>query len=413
MPAEPTTTSARRPLGWLLAFTFAAPVLGWFSFLAMMFAAGAVVIKSALQPNSVAYGVFRRAMMPIGFYIFIMGLGQIVAGYDGPSWKAAQYLVPLLLPLLLIGVYERWALSPLQVATLARLSVAVAVLACGLEFATYSWYWGVAGYRARAFSANPLFVSVMLVPMMYLAFLDLPSASKPQRLWSVLAFVAGLLTLAISLGARGSLLIAVASLPLLYWYTRRSKLLGTRRWGWFWLLLLLVLVAGSGFVVVSQISPWFLARMTPVVNLLANFDVTQMAANDGSMYLRWVNWQTAMRAIADAPMLGHGFLNETSVLFEYLANKSHAVSSSHQQYLSFALASGIPGLMAGVGFLILPLWLILKSGRSFVHVFAALSIFLPVALNGFVDTTFDDLRILSYYVNLSLLLSVVRFGDVE
>ena len=127
------------------------------------------------------------------------------------------------------------------------------------------------------------------------------------------------------------------------------------------------------------------------------------------MLLRLVNWQAARQAIFDSPLFGHGFLNEAGVLFEYLGEKKWQISSAHQQYLSFAIASGIPGLIAGCNFLLLPVWLLLKTRKSYDRFFAAMSLSLPIMLNGLVDTTFDDLRILNYFVVLSLTLATVRF----
>lgn len=394
---------------WYRFFVFAAPVLGWFSFLAMMSTAFWTVFQPSLRPQGDALRLLRMAMWPIGLYLLVIFLGQLWSGLDGRGWEMAQYLVPLLLPLCLCGLFQHWVWDTHHVAAWSRVGVWVTVLATAAEFAVYTWVLGVEGHRARVFSANPLFVSMMLVPMMFLSFLDLPQANKIQRWLALATFLSGLLALAVFLGARGSLLIALSMLPLTVWYASRAVILTRRHLRWvaisFLLLVLTLLFA------INQLSPEFLHRLTEVFRFLLQPDTKQLAIQDISMYLRWVNWQAAWQAISESLWTGHGFLNEDNILFERLLDKSWAITSSHQQYLSFAVASGLPGLFAGINFMLLPAWLLLNGERSDARVFAALSLCLPVMLNGFIDTTFDDLRILSYFVVLSLALASVRFDQ--
>jgi O-antigen ligase len=106
----------------------------------------------------------------------------------------------------------------------------------------------------------------------------------------------------------------------------------------------------------------------------------------------------------ERPWLGHGFLNETHVLGQHLPAGAPVLPTAHQQFLSFLLWSGLPGMVTGCLLIALPVLVAVGRQQGATAVYAAMALAAPTLLNGMTDTVFDDLRIVSYHLMMVVLL---------
>lgn len=412
--ADPHIVSRNRlPRRWgpfgapLPAFVFLSPILGWISVIAVLWAAIArsADLGSTLRLIRTERAARAMACVLIGFLVVILA-SEWLHDVDGSWWRNLRFAIPTLVPLLLVRHLRQADYDLCDVGRWAAASVAIACCVLAVEASVHFLFVGGSEhYRARALSANSLFVSAMLTPMIYLQWLGVGHGDAGRFARSLVLSVAGLLCLAVLLNARMSVIIVVALVPMLVLYLRAARVRVRIGVGFG---LFLVFAVAAVLVVTALSQPAFVARLAGLIDYLRNPSLE--GVGDESTRLRLAHWSAAARAIAEQPWLGYGFRNEQAVLAAFQPPGAALVTTSHQQYLSFTLWAGVPGLIVGVAYLLLPLVVYAaRVGRRSVHaLYAALALTLPIILNGLADTVFDDLRLLSYYTVLTLFVHYAR-----
>lgn len=394
------TTSART----LVLAAFLAPIVGWFTLLTLLMIA--LLDRRAVAEAASVLRVDRRAAVLLAiaaaFLAVVIGANAL-HGDAVEAWRSLRFGLPLLLPFLALGLIRSFRFGPAELSRWSGRAVIVAFVALLLEQLITHFMWPEAhGIRARALSANPLFVSSMLLPLIFLAWLAPESASPGGLPWRFGVSVLGFVSVAALTASRASTIAYVLMLgPLLLYLWREGRLgrtVSARN----------MLLAAAG-VLMALVVAAVLTDLPPsrFRSLIAYFSNPADYGQDPSIHLRLVHWKAAWLAFLDSPLRGYGFENESLAIRPFLPAEIDVLSTAHQQYLSFALGGGVLGLGAGLAFLSLPLVAsLLAGGLTARAVYAGCCVFVPFLINGFTDTQFDDLRILTYYLLYSLLLYV-------
>ena len=393
---------AARPLPWpLWGAIFLAPILGWLSALCMLAAACWRCLRTGPRTSvcqaSEGSGQWLAAVA-LGWWLVLLG-GDLLAGQRGAWWADFRFLLVILPALLLRPVLQQAGITHLQIGRWAGWSVWVAVTVIGLEYLITVLLLDMVHHRPRALSGNALFVSVMLLPMMLLSWLGTPSSQR-RWWWRALAtYLAGIACLALLLGARTATLIAIALLPLPLLWLQRDQ-------AWLQRLRPLTIAAAALALVLVLMGPWmsgwYEQRWGALVQVLTGADPA--ALQDYGIATRAQHWPAAWQAFMERPWLGHGFLNETQVLGQHLPAGAPVLPTAHQQFLSFLLWSGLPGMVTGCLLIALPVLVAVGRQQGATAVYAAMALAAPTLLNGMTDTVFDDLRIVSYHLMMVVLL---------
>ncbi len=391
-----------------LTAAFLAPLLGWIPLLLLLALAiggrrslpGAI---AAVRADAGARIVFALAAL----HALVVIAADVAHGPAAQGARSLRVLLPLCLPFVGFALLRRGAIDVARLSRWAAWAVAAAFAVLLLEWCVLRFALEVVDGRARALSANSLFVSAMLVPMVLLAWLD-PGRSEPRFVATRLAAtVLGLVCVAVFTASRASMLILLGMLPAVIWYLKCTGRLDRRA----------AIAAALGLLVALPLlaalaighSDAMLARFRALHLFLASGGAD--LSDDLAIRQRWTHWQAAWAAFAAAPWSGYGFANEARAIAAHLVAGVELQSSAHQQYLSFALGAGLAGLAAGLALLAVPLAGALRAAPRSPHaVWGACCVLVPFALNGLTDTLFDDLRIQAYYLILSLLLVAALGG---
>ena len=403
-PAAILSTPRARALPQVVwvALVFA-PVLGWCSTVCMLGASLRTLSRASLRTvcTQVLRGPARWiAVIALAWWLTLLA-GDLFAASPTAWWQDLRFLLVILPALALTPVFLQSGVTHRQVGRWATWSVWVAVTVTSLEYLIAVHGFGVIHHRPRALSGNALFVSTMLVPMMLLAWLGVGQGRARPWLVPLATHLAGIACLNAVLGARAATVAAIVLLPMPMIWFRREFDWSARASGLSFLTLaalctLLILTA-------TTLSGWYEERWGALWGVVAGADAATLA--DYGIATRALHWPAAWQAFLERPMLGYGFLNEMAVLRRHLAEGSPVLPTAHQQYLSFLLWSGLPGLITGSALIGLPILLALTAARSARGLYAGCALGLPMLLNGLTDTVFDDLRIVSFHLMMTLLLA--------
>jgi hypothetical protein len=408
-PAAGFQAGSRRPLpdvssqelpAALRAAIIGAPVLGWVSPLVLLTCAFWALLKRS------GWGDLRQQMsgasrwlpaIALSWWLVLLA-GDLLSTPPTAWWTDLRFLLVILPSCALVPMFLGAQITYPQIGRWAIWSVWVTVLLITAEYLIAVHWAGVVHHRPRALSGNALFVSAMLVPMILLAWLSLSQSAG--RSWAGLwmTHAAGVMCLGLLLGARASTLIALALTPLpllllgpMAWKRRPFAILIPVA-----VLLMILILASAG------ISVWHAERWGALLGLVMGTEPS--GGSDFGITSRAAHWPAAWQAVQESLWLGHGHLHETRVLQQHLPAGTVALPTAHQQYLSFMLWSGAPGLVAGCLLMALPLILARKRGKGWRGYYAAAALSLPMILNGLTDTIFDDLRIVSFHLMMTVLL---------
>jgi O-antigen ligase len=379
------------------------PLLGWLSALVVLCLAVKGLMTQGLRASCahLGQGAARWLFLTVLFWWLVLLLGDLAATPSVPWWQDSRFLLVIVPPLLLMPQFQRCQITYRQVGHWASWSVWITATAIALEYLVAVQWAGMEHHRPRALSGNALFVSVMLVPMMMLCWLGATNGSRWAWVRPVATHVLGMVCLAGLLGARASTVIAIGLLPMALLWQRRVWGVSSARI----ITGTLLALAAAVLFLLPAMSGWYEQRWNALLRVLAGQDPSGLG--DYGIATRALHWPAAWQAIVDRPWLGHGFLNETATLQQYLAPGSVVLPTAHQQFLSFMLWSGVPGLVTGFALMALPVLLAVIRQRGPRGVFAAFAISLPLMLNGLFDTVLDDLRIVSHYLMLVVLVDAV------
>jgi O-antigen ligase len=378
-----------------------APLLGWISALCMLAAASWAVFRGDMRLRAALGLRGPERWLPLIALTWWLTLlaGDLMAPYTAAWWTDFRFLLVILPACALMPMFGKAGITYAQIGRWATLSVWVTVFVIGLEYLITVQWAGMVHHRPRALSGNALFVSTMLVPMMLLAWLNTAQPAGSTWAWPWATYAAGLICLGGLLGARTSTLMAIALMPLPLLWLRRSD----------WVpragatLLACVAVVAVLALVGPRMSVWYAERWGALIGLLAGGEWSSVA--DYGIATRAQHWPAAWQAFLERPWLGHGFVNEFTVLGQHLPAGTRVLPTAHQQYLSFLLWSGVPGLLTGCLLIALPLLLAWNRRRGHHGLYAATVLCVPLVLHGLTDTVLDDLRIVSYHLMMTVMLN--------
>jgi len=401
----PTSTGPLQPLQPLPLALWAAlvfaPLLGWVSALYMLVVASWTVLQGGLRPQA-AQGLRGPdrwlPLIALAWWLTLLA-GDLLAPHTAAWWTDFRFLLVILPACALMPMFGNAGITYAQIGRWATLSVWVTVFAIGLEYLITVQWAGMIHHRPRALSGNALFVSTMLVPMMMLAWLNTAQRAGSAWAWPWATHAAGLICLGGLLGARTSTLMAIALMPLPLLWLRRSG--GAPRAGA--TLLACVAVLAVLALVGPRMSVWYAERWGALIGLLAGGEWSSVA--DYGIATRAQHWPAAWQAVLERPWLGHGFVNESTVLGQHLPAGTRVLPTAHQQYLSFLLWSGLPGLLTGCLLIALPLLLAWNRRRDRRGLYAATVLSVPLVLHGLTDTVLDDLRIVSFHLMMTVMVN--------
>ena len=378
-----------------------APVLGWFHALCILGVAVMALFKRGGLPAAAQALRGPSRWIPIVALCWWASLltAEIISQQSAAWWTGLRFLLVILPACVLIPVFNGAGVTHEQIGRWARVSVWVTACVIAVEYAVAVHGAGLAHHRPRALSGNALFVATMLVPMMFLSWLDPQPRNGHAWAWRWATHAAGVFCLSALLGARTSTLVAVVLTPLpLLWLRRRGWT--TREW-----LALAVCAAmvASLALIGAKTSAWYGERWYALLALLTGADLSSVT--DYGIATRAQHWPAAWHAFLAQPWLGYGFLHEHMVLGQHLPAGAPVLPTAHQQFLSFLLWAGLPGLLTGGLFMALPLLMAWRRKRGPVGLYAATALSLPFLLHGLTDTLLDDLRIVSFHLVMTVLLN--------
>ncbi len=230
---------------------------------------------------------------------------------------------------------------------------------------------------------NPNLLGGFLLPVLPLALVALLRwRTLPQRLFALAALVLGLVALVLTY-SRGAWMGMVVSLGLL---ALLLALRFTRHWPPFWrrTLPLLLLVGGTValVVLVTQVEP----LRVRVMSLVAGRE-------DSSNNFRINVWTAALAMVQDRPWLGIGPGNTAfNLIYPLYQQPKFNALSAYSIPLELLVEAGVPGLLAGLGVLVVAVRTGLAAGRGegplALPSLAAVAVFLGLAVQGLTDTIF-------------------------
>lgn len=385
-----------------------APLLGWLSTLCMLASALWVLRSGGIGTparRALDEPVRWLTLVALAWWLTLLA-GDLLAAPapDRVGWWADLRLLLVILPAcVLVPMFGNAGITYAQIGRWASLSVWTTAGVIALEYGFVVQWAGLVHHRPRALAGNALFVSTMLVPMMMLAWLDVTGPGRHAWIRPWATHATGIVCLGALLGARASTLMALALLPLALWW------LGHGRGGWQRAgMALLACAATAGLLALlgPHLSVWYGQRWAAIAGLMtgAVTGAEWPHVTDYGIATRALHWPAAWQAFLERPWLGHGFRNEAAVLAQHLPAGTPVLPTAHQQYLSFLLWSGIPGLVAGCLLVALPLLLAWKEHRGRCGMYAAAALSVPLMLHGLTDTVLDDLRIVSYHLMMTVML---------
>ncbi len=386
-----------------------APVLGWFQALCTLWAAVMAVFQHGVRhaATQALRGPSRLIPMVALCWWASLLIAEMASQQPAAWWTALRFLLVIVPACALIPVFNDAGVTHEQIGRWARVSVWVTTCVVGLEYVVTVHGAGLAHHRPRALSGNALFVATMLVPMMMLSWLDPLPRNGHAWAWRWATHAVGVFCLSALLGARTSTLVAVVLTPLPLLWLRRGR---WRVREWVALAGCAALVASLAFVG-AKTSAWYGERWDALLALLTSADLSSVT--DYGIATRAQHWPAAWHAFLKQPWLGYGFLQEHSVLVEHLPAGAPVLPTAHQQFLSFLLWAGLPGLLTGGLFIALPVLLAWRNRRGRVALYAATALSLPLMLHGLTDTLLDDLRIVSFHLMMTVLLNAAIEPSVE
>ncbi|MEK7109501.1 MAG: O-antigen ligase family protein, partial [Patescibacteria group bacterium] len=258
------------------------------------------------------------------------------------------------------------------------------------------------GARADTTFGNATYLAVYMLFNIFLTLFMLARRSQAGRLsalWQswygvalVLQFV-GLYfteTRGAQLGVIGGLIVGAAWVAVFASSPHLKKL---RRGALISLAVLVVLVAsfiglrGTSFV-----------KNAPALSRLASISLNDATVQSRLLYI----WPTALRGIADKPVIGWGEENFNFVFNKYyrpeMYNQEQWFDRAHNQFLDFGIAGGVPALLLYAALFALGVWAIWRSRLSVLEQASLIALLSAYAFNNLF--VFDNLVSFFYFFAL-------------
>ena len=333
-------------------------------------------------------------LLTLGF--FAAALATVVLSDRSPSalrglWNLREFLAAPLLGLLLY-----------QARIEDRLVLLSAQLGAPLLLAMAAWQL-LHGVGRPGGEVNPLIFGILSLLLGFFSLVRLPLETVPQRALSLFAFACGC-TAAVISQSRAVWLVSVPLLACLLWVWRQAGCLDRR----------LALGVAAFFLALAA-----MLAQTPLVQhrielAVANYRAWQTRAEwRNPLGERLLMWRSGLSAAAHRPLLGWGPGHTQQAAASQLADPRQqrfvlGLNHLHNQYLNALVAAGVPGLLAPVLLLFVPLTVFLRrrAGTGLL-LYDGLGALLcsGYALAGLTNQTFgDDTLNLFFVLFLSLTL---------
>jgi O-antigen ligase len=341
--------------GAVLTTLLLSPILGWNGIIVAIgivlyqFRKGAVTVP-AWSGLKLADKVVVCSFIA---YFLSCVFSDIVHNPASGVWNQMKSLMPLTLAALYICSPNKIRITTEALAGAARATIATIFLLTLPEYLYFNILKGDPSYRTQLLSGNPLHISLWIPVLTALCFADCKHASLKKNLGTVAVSIFAIVCVTFFLQARASLLALIVVVAVGLFLLVRSIQTSApghsdhARQLQAWLLIFTVSAA-----CVSAIS----FAPERVRQLILNpIGYASNPKVDSSAETRVAHWKAGLQAIENRPWSGYGASNEAMVLKDLVSNTVPLHLHAHQQFLSFGIAGGVPAIVFGTLFLLLPI----------------------------------------------------------
>lgn len=314
---------------WILFFWLALPLTGQLTAPFFILSAPFFRNHGKFRPELVVFAALCAV------YVGYVGAVSVAAGdlqaAIEPTGDAASLAITVGLAAWVLRYGRRISLTVLYKAS-ALLCIAVFALTAIAHFV-----FDV--HRPALLMLNPLNLSPALIVPALLCTFGMARLSGGWRIASVLGFFLAVTTIAVFLQARGTILVLLSLCVLrLFWiaFLESGTVSKNLVFG-----LVVSSLGGAGLVLGSnsEVADRFLLR-TQAADVGA-----AETYSDESVNLRLAMLRAGWRAFLDSPVVGHGGQNRFQAARPYLPTDFEEFSHLHNDFLTHAVAGGIPAVL--------------------------------------------------------------------
>ncbi len=264
----------------------------------------------------------------------------------------------LVIPANAVFLHARIGRPALAIAVLSAGGAIVALLVAGFQFVVLD------NTRPGGWELSPIHFADLGVTLGFLGLGGLLVETPPR--WAALLWLAPLagLVAAILSGTRTALLVAVveAVLAVIYFVRRYRLPLRTT------LGAIIALVAAA--IIVSLLAPVLhLGRAFDVIGVFEQL-FSDQRVTDYTAGVRLDQYQAALKAIANAPIFGHGWRDQVQSALQYMSpasQRAYAIEHwgyIHDEFLSFSVGMGFFGALSWVLMTAYPIVALVRAPQS-------------------------------------------------
>lgn len=246
-----------------------------------------------------------------------------------------------------IGRAATWAAAAVHVCSVA----ALVLKGLGSDFLYQSVYLAS---RLQMFSQNALMFASMMSLLSFLCLLGFRERSRREQIAAIIICYAGLIEVLVFARSRGSIIPIAFLVGASLWYLRFTSLRA---------LSAIVIVISIGLIVppllIKGIQSPLLAFQRSIGVMTKADGVTDMSTSE-----RVIMYSAGIEAIIQQPIIGYGYANRFAGAVPYMErNRIFTYRHLHNDYITHAVAAGIPGLLVFLLFLATPFLVIRQLSR--------------------------------------------------
>jgi O-antigen ligase len=335
----------------------ASPLLGLITpYLVALICIG-VWLATLLQGRLAAAYADLPSRLLLGVFVVLGVLFAVTADAPSDALRVFNFIMLLLFgPVALLLAQRAGPDSAQRVAALAAIGVALGLL-------SILWDLLVNGEsRPRGFNIGPIVLSNALLAIAFLA-LGAALVYRGRRSWLYAAVPLAAILATLLTGSRGPLLAVPPLLLLsLVWFWR-ARFRGSPRIA-LWALGALAVAAVLGFLLVQGRA----ATMLTILQQLA----AGTAVVDETTRIRFALYEAGWQAFLQSPWIGHGWANLMEAATVHLRPEDVVFArypQLHNDFLNFAVAGGVVGVVCYLLILATPLVGALVSPRDSLRTF--------------------------------------------
>lgn len=265
--------------------------------------------------------------------------------------------------------------------------------------------------RAGGWELSPITFGDLAV---ILGFMSLGAVIEAGGRWTVLCWAGPILGLSAALasGTRSALLVAAPLLVLALVFVWKTRARGQR------LLSGLAIVGGLAVAVGAALALFRVERALDLFRVLSHLLSGEEVATRTAAF-RLDQYQAALSAFADAPLIGHGWRHQVESILPYLSEASRQTALKqhwgyvHNDFLNFSVGMGLFGSLAWLLlFLSPPVALIwtrtpLLSARAYM----LLTVWIGMTVSGLTDVLFNTELTKMFYCLLPSAILLLGAGE--